>query len=75
MNIQNAKIELIQWLSTLDDSAMIQKLIEFRKKETKDWWINISDEEKKSIKRGISDAEKGKMKPHSEVRKIYEKWL
>ena len=43
INIQNAKIELIQWLTTLEDSSLIQKIIELRKKETKDWWNEISD--------------------------------
>ena len=36
---------------------------------------DVSDEEKQSIERGLKDAELGKFKPHSEVRKIYAKWL
>lgn len=75
INIQNAKIELIQWLTTLEDSALIHKLLELRKAESKDWGDEISEEERKSIEQGILDAENGKVKPHSEVRKIYEKWL
>lgn len=48
MNIQtlNEKLELIQWLSTLEDDSVIKKLIQFRKEETKDWWNSTSDEEK-----------------------------
>lgn len=69
------KIELIQWLSTLEDSLIIEKLVTFRKEETKDWWDNVSDEEKVSIARGIADADNKKMKPHSEAKKLYEKWL
>lgn len=38
-------------------------------------WNKISDEEKKSIELGLNDAEDGKFKPHSEVKKLYEKWL
>ncbi|MBE8722228.1 hypothetical protein C4F40_15990 [Sphingobacterium sp. Ka21] len=69
------KIELIQWLSTLEDSLIIEKLVTFRKEETKDWWDNVSDEEKVSIAQGIADADNKKMKPHSEAKKLYEKWL
>lgn len=69
------KIELIQWLSSLEDKAIIDKLIQFRKAETKDWWNEVSDAEKTSIKKGIKDAENKKLKPHSSARKIYEKWL
>ena len=46
-----------------------------RKNQTKDWWSEISDAEKLSVKKGIADADNGKLNSHSEVRKIYEKWL
>jgi len=73
--ILNEKLELIQWLSTLEDTSIIKKLVEFRKEETKDWWNSISDEEKKSIEKGIAEADENDIKPHSEARKLYEKWL
>ena len=38
-------------------------------------WEEISDAEKESVKKGLEDAEKGNFKPHSEARKLYEKWL
>lgn len=75
MNIQNIKIELIQWLTTLDDKYLIQKILDLRKSQTKDWWNEISDAEKSSIEKGISDAKDGKLNSHSEARKVYEKWL
>ena len=75
MNIQNAKIELIQWLTTLEDSSLIQKIMDLRKNETKDWWNDISDAEIKSIEIGLSDADSGKLKSNSEAEKIYGKWL
>ena len=77
MNTQtlNKKIELIQWLSTLEDNSIIEKLLKFKKEETKDWWDSISEVEKKSIEKAISDADNNKLEPHSNVRKIYEKWL
>ena len=77
MNTQtlNNKIELIQWLSTLEDSSIIEKLLKFRKEETQDWWNTISEEEKESIQKGIKEANEKKLEPHSNARKIYEKWL
>jgi hypothetical protein len=77
MNTQtlNEKLELIQWLSTLEDTSIIKKLIQFRKEETKDWWDSISEEEKKSIEKGISEADNDELKSHSEARKVYGKWL
>ncbi|MEO6720820.1 MAG: hypothetical protein ABIN67_10645 [Ferruginibacter sp.] len=61
--ILDKKIELIQWLSSLDDKVVIDKLLEFRKTETKDWWETTQDEEKTSIMKGIKDADNNKLKP------------
>ncbi|MEX0812840.1 MAG: hypothetical protein WD048_11545 [Chitinophagales bacterium] len=75
MNIQNTKIELIQWLTTVEDSSLLQKILDIKSTESKDWWNEISETEKKSIQKGVSDADKENLKPHSEARKIYGKWL
>jgi predicted transcriptional regulator len=61
LNLQNKKLELIQWLSSIEES--------------KDWWNSIAESEKEAIERGIQDANAGKLNPHSKARKIYEKWL
>ena len=74
-NLQNIKIELIQWLTTLDDKSLIEKILDLRINQTKDWWDTISDIEKKSIEQGINDADNGKVSSHLEARMIYEKWL
>ncbi|MEO9258009.1 MAG: hypothetical protein ABI207_06480 [Crocinitomicaceae bacterium] len=75
INLQNKKIELIQWLSTLNDSSLIDKLMKLREKEKADWWLEISDAEKESIEKGILDADNEKIISHSDARKAYEKWL
>lgn len=75
LNLQNKKIELIQWLSTLNDQILIDKLMSLRKKEKTDWWNEISNDQKKSIEKGIIDANNGKLTSHQDVKKKYEKWL
>ena len=75
LHIQNKKLELIQWLSTLEDSTLIEKIMELRKRESKDWWNSISENEKQAIEKGIEDADAGKLNPHTNARKLYEKWL
>lgn len=74
-NIQKIKLDLIQWLASLDDSSLIQKILELRSKEAKNYQGVMSETEKESVERGLSDAENGKLKPHKEAFKIYEKWL
>ena len=75
ISLQETKIELIQWLTTLEDSSLLQKIQELRKADSKDWWDEITTEEKKSIEKGIADSKAGRVRPHSEARKVYEKWL
>lgn len=74
-NIQNIKVELIQWLTTLNDEAMLQRLIDIRNNQIKDWWKELPEAEIASIEKGIQDADEGKLVSHSEARKVYEKWL
>lgn len=74
LQIEKRKLELIQWLSTLEDVSMLDKIFAL-KKEQKDWWDTISDDEKTTIEKGIEQANSGNLKPHSEARKLYEKWL
>ena len=69
------KLDLIQWISTVDDSAVIDRIRKIREEESGDWWNFISDEERESIEKGIADADNGDVVQHSEVRKLYEKWL
>ncbi len=74
-NLQERKIELIQWLSVIDDVRLLEKITDLKEQNDRDWWDEISDAEKDSIDRGLADADAGKLNPNSEARVIYEKWL
>ena len=75
MNLQTTKLELIQWLSTIDNPSIIEKILAIRNNEKEDWWENLSALEKESINKGIKDADAGNLKDHDQARKIYGKWL
>ena len=53
LSLENKKIELIQWLSTLNDTSLIDKLMKLREKEKNDWWNEISASEKESIEKAL----------------------
>ena len=40
-----------------------------------DWWNKITDVERAAIDKGLADVKLGKVKPHKEAKKLYEKWL
>ncbi|MDG3581332.1 hypothetical protein [Galbibacter pacificus] len=49
--------------------------MKLRKEEKADRRDKISASEKRSIEKGIEDADNKKLTSHSKVRGIYEKWL
>lgn len=76
LKIQTKKIELIQWLSTIEDLNLLEKIHDLLTVEVqKDWWNEISDAEKVSIEKGLEDAKNKKLNPHSKAKEIYGKWL
>jgi hypothetical protein len=77
MNIQAEKLGLIEWLSTLNDISIIEKLKSIKEdySKSKDWWDTLNKEEIESIERGLKDLEGGRVHSHETVRKVYEKYL
>ena len=74
LQIQNKKLELIQWLSTIEDLNFLEKISEFISRENKKDWADLSsDAERQSIEKGIKQADAGKLNPHSKARAIYGK--
>lgn len=73
MNVQAKKYQLIEWITNIQDIKLINKLVKIA--EDSDWWDYISEAEKASIERGLKDIAEGRVVEHSEVRKIYEKYL
>lgn len=71
----NKRIELIQWLSTVEDDFVLEKLEAIQFANTKDWWDTISTTEQESIESGILDIKTGRLNNHVVGRGLYEKWL
>ena len=43
--------------------------------KTNDLNVEISDEEKLAVDKGLDDIKAGRGKPHKEARKLHEKWF
>ena len=70
MDIYAQKLDLIHWLTELDDDSVLE-LVQTIKENTE----TVSGAEKVSIAQGLDDLRQGKARPHSQVKKRYEKWL
>ena len=75
MDIHATKLELIQWLSTIENPSLIQKIKKLRDSQKEDWWSQLSQAEVDAIEEGIKDADEENVVSHKEARKIYGKWL
>ena len=76
VNLEKEKLEIIKWVTGLKDNTAIEKLKMLRVNPRKlDWWNEITDEEKTAIDKGLADIKAGRVKPHKEAKKLYEKWL
>jgi hypothetical protein len=74
MNIETRKLNIINWVSHLEDEAVLSRIEELQAKK-QDWWDMISEDEKTEIKEGISQVDKGETKSTNEVLSKYNKWL
>jgi len=77
MNIHAEKLDLIEWISRLNDNSIIDKLRQIKEdySKSKDWWDTLKKEEIESINRGLKDFDEGRIHSHDTARKIYEKYL
>ena len=59
MDIQLEKLELIKKLAETNDFAVIESIKKIFQKEKKDWWDELSDEQRADIELGERDFENG----------------
>jgi hypothetical protein len=67
MNLETRKINLINWISTLQDDKTLQKIEKLQKERT-DWWDTMNNEDKKAINEGLAQLDKGEYYTHDQVR-------
>jgi hypothetical protein len=66
------KLELIEWLTKLDNNDTIEYLKIIKDTDSSDdWWNVLSTEQRKGIERGLKDIDEGRVVPHEEVRLKY----
>ena len=74
MNLETRKLNIISWISSLEDESIIDRIEKLRSNEV-DWWTTIDANEKADIERGILQADNGDVKTTDEVISKYKKWF
>ena len=71
MNLAVKKIELIEWLSRVQDENLIKKVEGLRKEAEADWWDALTKEQQEDIEAGVTDLEEGRKK---DLKKVLSKY-
>jgi len=64
MRHEALKLELIEWLTKLDDddeTIEYLKLVKDARVSYNDWWYDLSNEQKAGIERGLKDIDAGRV--------------
>jgi len=67
------KLELIEWLTKLNDNNTLDflKIVKESHKDNQDWWLDLTNEQKEGIEKGLKDIRLGKVTLHSEIANKY----
>jgi len=67
------KLELIQWLTKLEDDETLNylKVLKDANGTETDWWHDLTDEQIAGIVRGLKDIEAGNLQAHDDIKIKY----
>ncbi|MBE9511892.1 MAG: hypothetical protein IMY71_13560 [Bacteroidetes bacterium] len=73
MGHKSIKYELIEWLTKLEDPDTIAylKVVKDSNFSDRNWWCDLTDEQKARIERGLRDVDSGRIISHNDVKKKY----
>ena len=71
MDIQLEKINLIKIIADTNDVSIIQSVKDFFKVEKKDWWDELTDEQKFEIEEGERQINRGEYVLYEDIIKKY----
>jgi len=71
MDIQLEKLELIKLLADTENPAILKSIRKIFKKDEKDWWDDLTDQQKEDIAQSELEFERGEFKSYEDVMKKY----
>ena len=67
MNLEIKKLNLINWISSIQEKSVISKIEKIQKENT-DWWDKISKKDKDAINEGLEQLDRGEFLTREQVR-------
>lgn len=69
MDIQLEKLELIKKIADTEDLAIIRSIQKIFTKKKKDWWDDLTEEQKEEIREGERQIERGEFVLYEDMMK------
>jgi predicted transcriptional regulator len=67
MDIKAEKLELIRAIINIEDISVLKKVKKLIAKQTYDWFDELTEEQQRSVLRGLEQADRGEGMPHEEA--------
>jgi predicted transcriptional regulator len=67
MNLEIKKLNLINWISSIQEKSVLSK-IEKIQRENADWWDKLSKKDKDAINEGLEQLDRGEYLTREQVR-------
>jgi len=73
MEQEAIKLELIEWLTKLNDLETLNylKVVKESKFLNNDWWNDLTNQQVQGIQRGLKDVDEGRLISHNDVKRKY----
>jgi len=71
MDIQLEKLEAMEMLKKTDDPSIIMAVAKLLRKNKKDWWDDLTDQQKEDIAQSELEFERGEFTSYEDVMKKY----
>ncbi len=59
MDLQTSKVELAKMILNIENQTIIDRIMDILKSEKADFWLELTDNERKNIQLGIKQLENG----------------
>jgi len=73
MEQETIKLELIEWLTKLNDLETLHylKVVKESRYANHDWWNDLTEPQIQGIQRGLKDIDEGRIVSHEDVKSKY----
>ena len=75
INIEAQKVRLIERITQVEDQTILEQINAILEQDEVDFYDDLSGEQKASAQKGLNQVKLGETVSHTEIKKMYEKWL